>query len=162
LLDARAAVEWSDFEPPSQTRWWHRLWHGASNNTLIAGLLVVAIVALIGVGYRMISDSPGAGSHGPPRGTLERAGEGGARSFPEAGILAAEGPAVKVGQKVDVRCRVYAPRPASVVPDGWWYELASSPWNGRYFAAANSFWNGDTPGNRPYTHNTDFSVPKCG
>jgi hypothetical protein len=38
----------------------------------------------------------------------------------------------------------------------------SKPWNGRYFAPANSFWNGDVPCPTPYTHNTDFSVPKCG
>jgi hypothetical protein len=161
LLDARAAVEWSDFEPPSETKWWIDLWRYASNNPLIAGLLVVAIIALIGSGYKLISGSSGPGVHGSHQTKVERAGEGGARAFPEAGVLAREGPAVQAGQKVEVLCRVYAPRPASALPEGWWYKLGSSPWDGRYFATANSFWNGDVPGQRPYTHYADFSVPRC-
>lgn len=49
---------------------------------------------------------------------------------------------------------------ASVNPDGYWYRISSSPWNNSYYAAANTFLNGDPP-NGPYSHNTDFAVPDC-
>jgi hypothetical protein len=48
-----------------------------------------------------------------------------------------------------------------VNPDGYWYRIASPPWNDRYYAPANTFMNGD-PWNGPYTHNTDLKVPNCG
>jgi hypothetical protein len=61
---------------------------------------------------------------------------------------------------VQVSCKVYAPQIASVNPDGFWYRIASSPWNNAYYAPANTFMNGD-PWNGPYSHNTDFAVPTC-
>ncbi|WP_404962233.1 hypothetical protein [Streptomyces sp. 147326] len=60
---------------------------------------------------------------------------------------------------IEVECRVYAPEIETANPDGWWYRIASHPWNGRY-AVANTFMNGDTPGQTPAT-NTDWSVPVC-
>ncbi|MCX5016654.1 hypothetical protein OG765_37670 [Streptomyces sp. NBC_00555] len=64
--------------------------------------------------------------------------------------------------RVAVKCRLYAPGFASADPDGWWYRIESSPWNGRY-AAANTFMNGDTVDQNPQVKptNTDFSVPVC-
>jgi hypothetical protein len=70
------------------------------------------------------------------------------------------GPQIAAGQWVEVSCRVYDPTIASVNPDGYWYRIASSPWNNAYYAPANTFMNGDPYGG-PYTHNTDFSVPLC-
>jgi hypothetical protein len=70
------------------------------------------------------------------------------------------GPAIAAGQWVQVSCRVYDPTIASVNPDGYWYRIASSPWNNAYYAPANTFMNGDPYGG-PYTHNTDFSVAVC-
>lgn len=70
------------------------------------------------------------------------------------------GPAIAAGQWVEVSCRVYDPTIASVNPDGYWYRIASSPWNNGYYSPANTFMNGDPYGG-PYTHNTDFSVPVC-
>jgi hypothetical protein len=67
---------------------------------------------------------------------------------------------VSPGQTVNVSCKVLDPSAASVTPDGYWYRLADSPWNNQYYAAANTFYNGD-PINGPYTHNTDFNVPNC-
>jgi hypothetical protein len=142
-----------------------RLWDYASNNPLLATFLgtlgVVAILALGGLIFAGVKKLGEESSTSATRGKFERAAEGGARTFPVPGVLAREGPAVKVGQEVRVLCRVYAPNPPSVVPDGNWYKISSSPWDGRYFAAANSFWNGDVPGRLPYTHNTDKSVEKC-
>ena len=71
------------------------------------------------------------------------------------------GPHIDSGQWVDVSCKVYDPYIASVNPDGFWYRIASSPWNNAYYAPANTFWNGDIPGQTPYTHNTDFNVADC-
>lgn len=70
------------------------------------------------------------------------------------------GPAIAAGQWVEVSCRVYDPTIASVNPDGYWYRIASAPWNNVYYSPANTFMNGDPYGG-PYTHNTDFSVPVC-
>jgi hypothetical protein len=56
--------------------------------------------------------------------------------------------------------KVYDPTIQSVNPDGYWYRIASSPWNNAYYSPANTFMNGDPYGG-PYTHNTDFTVPNC-
>ncbi len=55
---------------------------------------------------------------------------------------------------------MYAPSIDSAKPDGYWYLLASSPWNSHYYAVANTFTNGDVLGD-PGTHNTDWTVPDC-
>lgn len=70
------------------------------------------------------------------------------------------GPQIAAGQWVEISCRVYDPTIASVNPDGYWYRIASAPWNNAYYSPANTFMNGDPYGG-PYTHNTDFSVPVC-
>lgn len=70
------------------------------------------------------------------------------------------GPAIAAGQWVQVSCKLYDPYIQSVNPDGYWYRIASSPWNNSYYSPANTFMNGDPYGG-PYTHNTDFAVPNC-
>jgi hypothetical protein len=70
------------------------------------------------------------------------------------------GAPIAAGQWVEVSCRVYDSTIASVNPDGYWYRIASSPWNNGYYSPTNTFMNGDPYGG-PYTHNTDFSVPLC-
>lgn len=70
------------------------------------------------------------------------------------------GPAIAAGAWVQVSCKVYDPTIGSVNPDGYWYRIASSPWNNAYYSPANTFMNGDPYGG-PYTHNTDFAVPNC-
>lgn len=70
------------------------------------------------------------------------------------------GPRVPFGAKVEVLCKVYAPTMASVFPDGYWY-LLGGQWDGKFYAAANTFLNGDSPTAKTFTHNTDMSVPDC-
>jgi hypothetical protein len=70
------------------------------------------------------------------------------------------GQPIAAGQWVQVSCKVYDPTIASVNPDGYWYRIATSPWNNAYYSPANTFMNGDPYGG-PYTHNTDFNVPNC-
>jgi hypothetical protein len=70
------------------------------------------------------------------------------------------GPQIAAGQWVDVSCKVLDGTIASVNPDGYWYRIASSPWNNAYYSPANTFMNGDPYGG-PYSHNTDYAVPNC-
>lgn len=70
------------------------------------------------------------------------------------------GPPIVAGQSVQVSCKVYDPTILSVNPDGYWYRIASSPWNNAFYSPANTFLDGDPP-DGPYTHNTDFNVPDC-
>jgi hypothetical protein len=47
--------------------------------------------------------------------------------------------------------------------DTWWYKVASSPWNGTYYASADAFYNnGQTSGSLVGTPFVDASVPNCG
>jgi hypothetical protein len=71
-----------------------------------------------------------------------------------------QGPAIAAGQTVEVSCKVQDGTIESTKPDGYWYRIASSPWNNAYYAPANTFMNGDPPGG-PYNHNTDFAVHDC-
>jgi hypothetical protein len=70
------------------------------------------------------------------------------------------GPQIAAGETVQVSCRVYDPTIVSVNPDGYWYRIASAPWNNAYYSPANTFLNGDPP-DGPYFNNTDFAVPVC-
>ncbi len=102
--------------------------------------------------------TPGQGSDG---GTYsETEGHNGVNTFTDPTTASGEGPRVAPAQQVQVSCKVYAPQIASVNPDGYWYLIASAPWNGSYYAPANTFMNGD-PWDGPYTHNTDMNVPDC-
>jgi hypothetical protein len=103
------------------------------------------------------------GSAGPTAvGTwLEQEGHHGAPTFSDYHSAGGPGPAVAAGEYVHVACKVLDGTIASANPDNHWYLLADQPWNGQYYAAANTFMNGD-PWNGPYSHNTDLSVPDCG
>jgi len=189
IIEARSRTECPPPEPtpdpdpppqpaarPSAPR---RAWRLVSENTLIATVIGGLVVALV-TAYLLHTSGGGSASpenHGalakshspantgkPASGSgqtySEQVGTGGARTFNKpAGAI--EGPHVGANQHLLVSCKVYDPEPESVLPDGYWYRLASAPWNGRYYAPANSFWNGDIPGKKPYTHNTDFGVPNC-
>lgn len=98
----------------------------------------------------------------PPPPTLyaEQEGSHGANTFTNYHNASGMGTPIAAGQWVNVSCKVYDPYIASVNPDGYWYRLADSPWNNQYYAAANTFMNGD-PWGGPYTHNTDWNVPNC-
>lgn len=188
ILAARDRTEFPRSDPPvesdppaqaqSRLRPLKRVWQVVSENTLIATVVGGTVVLLVGA--YVIRSSSGGGSpdssssevrSGNSTGTRqsgqvgsnarwEQAATAGARTFRKpAGAI--EGPRVSPNQRVLVVCKVYEPEPESVLPDGYWYRLGSKGWNGRYYAPANSFWNGDVPGKKPYTHNTDFLVHNC-
>jgi len=98
----------------------------------------------------------------PPPSSLypEQEGSRGANSFSNYHNASGFGAFVNAAQWVNVSCKVYDPFIDTVNPDGYWYRLADSPWNNQYYAAANTFMNGD-PWGGPFTHNTDFNVPDC-
>ena len=74
--------------------------------------------------------------------------------------MSGKGPRIAAGAKVKVTCKVFDPSIPSVAHDGYWYQLASAPWNNAYYAPANNFLNGD-PVNGPYSRRTDWAVPNC-
>ena len=96
----------------------------------------------------------------PPTTWSEQEGHNGVNTFTNYHNASGLGPAIAPAQWVQVSCKVYDPYIASVNPDGYWYRIASSPWNNAYYSPANTFMNGD-PWGGPYTHNTDFAVPNC-
>jgi hypothetical protein len=90
----------------------------------------------------------------------EQQGSHGATTVTNIHNASGVGAKVPAAAWVQVSCKVYDPTIASVNPDGYWYRIASSPWNNAYYAPANTFMNGD-PWGGPYTHNTDLAVPNC-
>jgi hypothetical protein len=107
------------------------------------------------------SAQPAAPPETNSSGYLEQQGSHGVSTFSDPENATGTGPRIPAMAYVVVSCRVYAPEIPSANPDGWWYRIASAPWNNAYYSPANTFWNGDIPGNLPYTHNTDFNVPVC-
>lgn len=89
----------------------------------------------------------------------EQQGTLGGPTYTDPTRLCGRGPKVPALTHVRVVCKLYAPAPASVKPDGFWYLVASGVATGR-FAPANTFLNGDPVGAGDVT-NTDFSVPTC-
>lgn len=69
------------------------------------------------------------------------------------------GPDIPKNHLVLVSCKLYWPHPESVSEDGYWYRIVTEPWES-LFAPANSFWNGDKPG-QTATHSTNFRVKDC-
>ena len=71
-----------------------------------------------------------------------------------------EGAMIHTGETVQVACKVTGYR----VPDGdeWWYRIASSPWNGAYYATADAFYNnGQTSGSLEGSALVDPAVRDC-
>ncbi len=91
----------------------------------------------------------------------EQQGSLGANTFRNPTNASGMGVKIKPYQWVRVSCKIYRPQIQSANPDGYWYRIASAPWNNQYYAVANTFWNGDVPGRKPYVHNTDFAVRDC-
>ncbi len=84
----------------------------------------------------------------------------GANTFTDPDNASGMGQKIAPGQNVQVTCKLYDPSILSASPGGYWYKIASSPWDNQYYAVANTFLNGD-PWAGPYTHPTDLSVPDC-
>ena len=88
------------------------------------------------------------------------ASRAGTPTFSNVMTVSGTGPTVPYGTTVLVTCKVFSSAMAAAFPDGYWYRVASPPWDNQYYAAANAFLNGDAFGG-PYVHGTDYSVPDC-
>jgi hypothetical protein len=100
----------------------------------------------------------------PPTTYTEQEGHHGVNTFTDYHNASGQGPSIAPGQYVQVSCKIYDPTIASVNPDGYWYRIASSPWNNGYYSPANTFMNGDAWGcwvTSSCVHNTDWAVPNC-
>lgn len=95
-----------------------------------------------------------------PAAYTEQEGHLGVNTFTDPHNASGMGTKIAPGAYVQVSCKLYDPTIGSSNPDGYWYRIASSPWNGQYYSPANTFMNGD-PWGGPYTHNTDWNVPNC-
>lgn len=102
--------------------------------------------------------SPSSHSHSVLH--AEREWYTGANTFSDPHTASGLGPKVAPGEYVLVSCKLHDPSIASANPGGYWYRIASLPWNNQYYAVANTFLNGD-PWGGPYTHATDLKVPDC-
>lgn len=91
----------------------------------------------------------------------EQVGHSGVNTFRNYHNASGMGQHIDASTTVQVSCKVLDTFIQSANPDGYWYRIASSPWNNEYYSPANTFYNGD-PVKGPYTHNTDFGVPDCG
>jgi hypothetical protein len=71
-----------------------------------------------------------------------------------------QGPSIPANQTVAIQCALTGFQ----VSDGntWWYQIASSPWSGSYYASADAFYNnGATSGSLHGTPFVDAAVPLC-
>lgn len=167
LTTVQIACKVMGFKVADGNTWWYRIaqapWSGAFyvsadafyNNGATSG-------SLRGTPF-LDPDVPDCGSSTPPpTGSFSETASihHVVHTFADYHDASGQGPDIGVGQVVQVSCKVYDPTIASVNPDGYWYRIASSPWNDNYYAPANTFLDGDPP-NGPYTHNTDFAVPDC-
>jgi hypothetical protein len=138
------------------------------------GGAIVLVVAIVGGGIGLlIGGSGGAPTITSPRPDLEatgykhgkwyeQEGEGYVEVFGKPGVHSTviDRP-IKPFEIVHVKCRIYSPGVKSAGPEYNWYLIASPPWNGRGYAAANAFWNNSKVREGPGVHNTDKRVPTC-
>jgi serine/threonine protein kinase len=150
-------------------QWARHGWNWVRHNPVWMAVTAVAVGAVIAAALAVFG-GPESQSGSLPSGPVlpnaktwrEKASISptGVRTFKNPHTLQGEGPRIRRNRHVQVLCKIYWPHPPSVVPDGYWYRIASKPWAGRYYADAESFRNGDIPGKKP-THYTDFAVPNC-
>lgn len=131
---------------------------GRSGGRLAA--LAVAVVALLAVVGGAAWWYEAAHRPGPAIHVEQAFNKKGVPTYKDPTGISDPGMKIPFGQLVNVSCKLLDPSIDSVKPDGYWYKIASAPWNDEYYAPANTFLNGD-PQDGPYLHNTDYDVPDC-
>jgi hypothetical protein len=107
------------------------------------------------------SDSPSPGPSASPALHPEEAyNKNGVPTFEDYSNASGQGPDIAFTQIVQITCKIYDPSIPSVTPAGYWYLIASAPWDNNYYAAANTFLNGLSPSD-PNTNYYDPRVPNC-
>jgi transcriptional regulator with XRE-family HTH domain len=118
-----------------------------------------ALVAAAAAGAALAFFAFQAGPSGPASTWTETTGTP-AHTWADATQLTGAGTPLGPRQSVQVLCRVRG----YVVQDGdpWWYLLASTPWNGHYYATSDAFYNnGATSGPVDNGVVVDQQVPVC-
>lgn len=121
----------------------------AVSSVVVAAVVVVACVVALS----------GSGPSGPGSTWTETTGTP-AHTWADPVQLTGAGTPLGPRQSVQVLCRVKG----YIVQDGdpWWYRLASTPWNGRYYATSDAFYNnGATSGSVNTGVVVDEQVPVC-
>ena len=106
------------------------------------------------------SNSVSVTTNAPPQPSTwtQKQGGLGANTFTNYHNGTGLGPKIPEYATVQVSCKVHDPTLSSNT-EGWWYRVASAPWNNAYYVAASTFYNGDeTP---PYELNVDHAVRNC-
>lgn len=135
---------------------------GLGRLVAVLGVSALAGMALVGdIARQEEREGSKGGTPAHERTIRQQQGTQGADTFRDPYGAAGKGERVAPLAVVEVGCKVHGPQIDSANPDGYWYRLESPPWNGEYYAVANTFWNGDVMNERPYIHNTDFDVPDC-
>jgi hypothetical protein len=123
---------------------------------LLSAALAAAVTAAC---FTALSGGSGSGSSGPVSTWTETTGTP-AHTWADPVQLTGAGTPLGPRQSVQVLCRVRG----YVVQDGdpWWYRLASTPWNGDYYATSDAFYNnGATSGPVDNGVVVDEQVPLC-
>ncbi|MBL7491247.1 PKD domain-containing protein [Frankia sp. AgB1.9] len=95
----------------------------------------------------------------PPTTHTEVATNTGSGTFKNYSNASGDGQRIAVHQAVEVSCRVQGFKVES--GDTWWYKIASSPWNGEYYAPADNFYNNGATSGPDNAVFVDASVPGC-
>jgi hypothetical protein len=146
----------------AKTRWRDRLsgpWPvaviGGIVATVVGGVIVAVILTALHLGDTASTATPASGKTWTETPYTESKTFA---NFVNAGYPL--GRALSPEQAVQVSCRVRG----LAVKDGdpWWYRLASSPWNGHYYATSDDFYNTpNTSGNPINGVTVDTRVPTC-
>lgn len=153
--------------PTTRPARWPRWLLGGGVGAALLALLVLLLILTHGFGAWLAnhplatpSPSASAGPYASGQTRVEIAGRYGSDTFTDPHSPAELGPHIEAYQQVRVSCKVFAPTIRSISPDGYWYRVASPPWDDRAYAPATNFLNGDSvQGARQ--HYTDFAVPDC-
>jgi hypothetical protein len=74
-------------------------------------------------------------------------------TFADYHDLSSLGPSIDAGREVQISCRVFDGI-TSANPDGWWYRIATLPWNDQYYSVASDF----TSTIGPYPNDTEVDI----
>jgi transcriptional regulator with XRE-family HTH domain len=121
---------------------------------------LVFLSAAVGVGVAAACLAALSGGPAGPTSTWTETTGTPAHTWADPLQLTGAGTPLGPRQSVQVLCRVKG----YVVEDGdpWWYRLASSPWNGRYYATSDAFYNnGSVSGPVDNGVVVDEQVPPC-
>lgn len=149
-----ALAEASTARAPALLAWAGPRWPWLA---LLSAAMAAAVAAAC---FAALSGGGAPGDSGGPVSTWTETTGTPAHTWADPVQLTGAGTPLGPRQSVQVLCRVKG----YVVQDGdpWWYRLASSPWNGRYYATSDAFYNnGATSGPVDNGVVVDEQVPTC-